>query len=81
MAWQLQDAKARFSEVVKRAGAQGPQNITVRGELTAVVLSWEDYQQLTKPKASFADFMKKSPLAGTDLNIERDDSDCRDIDL
>ena len=31
MAWALQDAKARFSEVVKRAQSEGPQHITVRG--------------------------------------------------
>ena len=79
--WQLQDAKARLSEVVKKAGKVGPQNITVHGELTAVVISWEDYQRLIKPKASFVDFMRKSPLVGVDLDTERDDSDCRDVDL
>ena len=79
--WQLQDAKARLSELVKCAYRSGPQNITVRGEPTAVVLSWDDYQRLTKPSESFADFISKSPLKGVELEVERDKSKTRDIDL
>lgn len=37
--WQLQDAKARFSEVVRRAAECGPQHVTVNGQDRAVILS------------------------------------------
>ncbi|MCC7413400.1 MAG: type II toxin-antitoxin system Phd/YefM family antitoxin, partial [Gammaproteobacteria bacterium] len=45
--WQLQEAKARSSELVKRAANQGPQEITLRGRPVAVVLSREDFERLT----------------------------------
>ena len=53
--WQLQDAKARFSEVVRRATDEGPQHVSVRGEPAAVVLSEQDYRQLTSKRPSLVD--------------------------
>jgi len=44
--WKLQDAKARFSEVVLLANEAGPQRVTVNGQEKAVVLSAEDYRRL-----------------------------------
>jgi antitoxin Phd len=44
--WKLQDAKARFSEVVRLANEAGPQRVTVNGQEKAVVLSAEDYRRL-----------------------------------
>jgi prevent-host-death family protein len=41
--WKLQDATARFSEVVRRAQSEGPQRVTVHGEKTVVVVSAEEY--------------------------------------
>jgi prevent-host-death family protein len=41
--WKLQDAKARFSEVVRRAQSDGPQRVTVHGKDAVVVLSAADY--------------------------------------
>ena len=79
--WQLQQAKARFSELVKSAVAQGPQNISVRGETTAVLISKEEYDRLTQANISFVAFMRRSPLVGLNLNIKRDKSLTRDIDL
>ena len=55
--WQLQDAKNRFSEVVKRARDQGPQTVTVHGQRAAVVLSAQEFDTLTKPPISFVDFL------------------------
>jgi prevent-host-death family protein len=81
--WQLQDAKARLSEVVKKAAQDGPQHITLHGAPAAVVLSAQDYQRLIKrsrPKR-FVDFLRSSPLKGVDLELERDRSAARDIDL
>ena len=42
--WQLQEAKARLSEVIKKAAKEGPQSITVHGESTAVIISQEEYE-------------------------------------
>ena len=42
----MQDAKARFSEVVRRAQSEGPQRVTVHGKETAVILSAEDYAKV-----------------------------------
>jgi antitoxin Phd len=79
--WQLQVAKARFSEVVRRAMQQGPQNITVRGESAVIVLSKVEYDRLKKPKLSLIDMLRQSPLFGANLHIDRDKSLPRDIDL
>jgi prevent-host-death family protein len=53
--WQLQDAKARFSELVKRARDQGPQHVSVRGAPAVVVVSEEDFAKLTSSRPSIAD--------------------------
>ena len=53
--WQLQDAKARFSEVIRRAVDEGPQHVSVRGEPAAVVLSEQEYHQLTAQRPSIVD--------------------------
>lgn len=47
--WPLQDAKAKFSEVI-RAAENEPQHITLRGEEKAVVISSEEYRRLRKAK-------------------------------
>ncbi|MEK6731785.1 MAG: type II toxin-antitoxin system Phd/YefM family antitoxin [Pseudomonadota bacterium] len=72
--WQLQEAKAHFSKVVKEAILKGPQDITVRGEPAVVILSWADYKKLQKTKPSLVEFMRQSPLVGISLNLSRDQS-------
>jgi antitoxin Phd len=79
--WQLQDAKARLSEVVKKATHEGPQHITLHGEPAAVVLSEADYRRLKKPPRRFVDFIRSSPLQGVDLDLTRDSSQPREIHL
>lgn len=69
--WQLQEAKARLSDVIKKAAKEGPQEITVHGEPTAVVISSKDYKMLKHPKGSFVEFMRSSPLYGLDLDLKR----------
>ncbi|WP_428490701.1 type II toxin-antitoxin system Phd/YefM family antitoxin [Rhodopila sp.] len=55
--WQLQDAKNRFSEVVKRARDDGPQTVTVHGQRAAVVVSAREFDTLSNPPVSFVDFL------------------------
>ena len=79
--WQLQEAKSKFSDVVKRALSEGPQGITVRGEPVAVLISRAEYTRLTHPKPGFVEFMRNSPLAGLALDIERQPDLTREIAL
>jgi prevent-host-death family protein len=65
--WKLQDAKNRFSEVVKRANAEGPQTVTVHGKPAAVVLSPTAYDLLTRPAPPFTDFLLLGPAWPDDL--------------
>ncbi len=53
--WQLQEAKARLSEVIRRAVDEGPQRVSVRGEPAAIILSERDYRQLTSKRPSIVD--------------------------
>ncbi len=79
--WALQDAKNRLSEVVNNAVREGPQTITRRGKETAVVISMEDFRQLTTSPGSLVSFFRKSPLAGVGLALERNQDDGREVIL
>lgn len=68
--WQLQDAKNKLSEVINLAISKGPQLITRRGEKTAVLLSYAEYEKLCKAQGKLTDFFRASPLA--DASISRD---------
>jgi len=59
--WQLQDAKARFSELVKRARECGPQHVSVRGEPAVVVVSEEEFARLTSSCPSIVDHILEGP--------------------
>lgn len=72
MGWQLQEAKNKLSEVVDQAVKSGPQEITRHGKKTAVILSMEDYRNLLGRKGNLADFFRQSPLAGVDLERNKD---------
>jgi prevent-host-death family protein len=75
--WQLQRAQARFRDLIKSAQAEGPQEITMRGEPVAVVLSRDDYDCLTRWKPGFVQFMRQSPLVGVGFELDRDRSSVR----
>ena len=79
--WQLQEAKAHLSEVIRLCTQQGPQILTVRGKEKAVLLSKQDYERLLGSKPNLFDFMRQSPLKGLEMSYERDQSSNRDVDL
>lgn len=79
--WQLQAAKARLSEVLRASRESGPQEITLRGSGVAVVVAKEDFERMTSKKGSFAEFMRRSPLAGAALRTRRDRSAVRRVKL
>lgn len=74
--WQLQEAKAHLSEVVKAATLGHPQQITLRGQPAVVILSKTQYAKLLKPKPSFIDFIRHSPLVGLDIDLTRNPMTC-----
>ncbi len=80
MEWQLADAKNRFTELVNRALAEGPQRVRRRGD-TVVVVAQRDYDKLSGKRPLFKAFlMGKGPsLEGLDLTHDR--SPMRDVKL
>src|SRR5437764_1364208 len=82
--WQLQTAKAKFSEVFRLARTEGPQRITRQGKDSVVVISEEEYKRLTakarRPK-SLVQFFRESPLVSVRLDPQRDKETGRDIEL
>ncbi len=79
--WQLQAAKARLSELVKICNQEGPQMLSVHGEDKAVLISKNDYEKLIAKKPHLVDFLRASPLVGVKLELQRDTSLDRDIQL
>jgi antitoxin Phd len=79
--WKLEDAKARFSEVVRHAQADGPQRVSVRGRDAVVIVSVEDFDRLARqePRQPFVAFMESLHVDGLDLT--RDTDRGRDIEL
>ena len=82
--WQLQTAKAQFSELFRRARAEGPQWVTKQGKEAVVVLPAEEFERLTsrgKQATSLVEFFAQSPLAKADLDFERIPDHGRPVDL
>ena len=85
--WQLTPAKTQLSNMAQKAASNVSQEITAYGESKAGVPSIEDNQKLRaakgrkiKPQNLF-EFLRTSPLYGLDLEIERDKSGSREIEL
>ena len=79
--WQLQDAKSKFSQLVESAMHDKPQFVTKHGNNAVVILSFEDYKKIVKPKTDLVSFFKRSPLAGMDLDLLRNKDFPRDFEL
>jgi antitoxin Phd len=82
-AWKLQDAKARFSQVVREALEHGPQRVTVHGKEAVVILSAEDYARLapTAAQPNLHALLSQSPLRDLDFELGSVRSPVRDVDL
>ena len=82
--WQLQDAKARFSEVFRLARSLGPQRVTKHGKEAVVILRAEEFEKLTgqarRPR-SLVEFFRRSPLVGSGIDLERQPDYGRETDL
>jgi prevent-host-death family protein len=65
--WQLQEAKARLSEVVRRAIDEGPQRVSLRGEPAVVVVSESEFRALKAKRRSIVDHILEGPPWPDDL--------------
>ena len=82
--WQLQDAKARLSEVFRLARECGPQRVTKHGREAVVVITDEEYTRLAQSEArkgSLSEFFAGSPLRGSGIDLDRARDFGRDIRL
>lgn len=81
--WKLEDAKAHFSELVRRARSDGPQLVTKRGKDAVMVISVEELERLqtpTPPKTPFIAFMESLHVPGLNLDIPRERDLGRELD-
>ena len=87
MSWQVQEAKQRFSEVLRAVRDEGPQTITRHGKEIAVVVDIDEYRRLAGPKRDFKDLMLGPPYNDgfaeimEEIVADRQNHVMREIDL
>jgi prevent-host-death family protein len=82
MRWQVQEAKQRFSELLRATRDGEPQIVTKHGEAVAVVIDYAQYEALRGVKVSFADFLVSGHATlPDDFEIERSSDMPREIDF
>ena len=81
--WPLQVAKARFSELVRRARSEGPQIVTVHGRDEVVVVAADEFRRLkcTRTGRSLIDALQASPSRGFEIKPGRARTPVRDVEL
>lgn len=81
--WVLQDAKARFSELVRRVHSEGPQHVTVHGRDEVVVITLEAFRRLQGERTGrdLIDAMQASPWRDVELDVSRSPMPVRDVEL
>lgn len=79
----MQDAKARFSELVRRVKSEGPQHVTVHGREEVVVISAREFRRLSGERTGQAliEALQASPCRDLDIAPERDPMPVRDVAL
>jgi prevent-host-death family protein len=80
MRWQLQEAKQRFSELVRRARDDGPQVVTKHGQDVAVIVAIDDYLRLKATVPDFKDYLLTAPDLDA-LDIRRPGEPARTVEL
>lgn len=78
--WQLQDAKQRFSELIRSVQTDGPQVVTRHGQEVAVVIDIAEYRRLRGDHADFKSFLRAAPDLEV-LEIERSPAPARAVEL
>lgn len=80
MRWQVQEAKQRFSKLVREAMRDGPQVVTRNGQEVVIVVDADEYHRLKGDTLDFKEFLRSAPELGT-LSISRDAATARAVDL
>ncbi len=79
--WTVAEAKAKFSEVIERARANGPQTVTRNGRTAVVVVASEEWERKSKRTGNLVEFLAASPLRNSGLKITRGKDRPRKIKL
>jgi len=79
--WQVQEAKAKFSELLNDAVESGYQTITKNGEPVAYLVSKDEFDRYLQPKKTLLEVFDECPYPEIDLSIERSSDTIREIDL
>jgi prevent-host-death family protein len=81
--WALQDAKARFSELVRKVRSEGPQHVTVHGRDEVVIISAEEFRRLKGDLTGelLIQAMQASPYRDIDIELESQPAPVRDVSL
>jgi len=81
MRWQVQEAKQRFSEMLRAAEAGEPQIVTKHGEAVAVIIDIGEYHRLTGQSGTLMEYLRAEPLIDADFKPERRADLPRDVGL
>ncbi|MGH7815439.1 MAG: type II toxin-antitoxin system Phd/YefM family antitoxin [Candidatus Binataceae bacterium] len=81
MEWQLQHAKARFSELIDRTLSEGPQTVTRRGKAVAVVIPAAEYRRLKTRGKSLKAYLVSGPHGDLEIDRPRDMGRVVDFDV
>jgi prevent-host-death family protein len=81
--WRLQDAKARFSELVRLAHSAGPQHVTLHGRDAVVIVDAAEFQRLQGQRTGqlLIDALQASPHRATDIEPSRSAMPVRAVKL
>src|SRR5258708_28583227 len=81
--WLLQDAKARFSELVRKVRSEGPQHVTVHGRDEVVVVAAEEFRRLKGSQSgqTLIDAIQSSPYREIEVEPQRTTPPVRDVSL
>jgi prevent-host-death family protein len=79
--WSVAEAKARFSELVEKAKTEGPQHVTRNGKEAVVVVSAVEWDRRTQTARTVLEFLERSPLKGSKINLERPPDFGRDVNF
>ena len=81
--WRLQDAKARFSELVRMAHSDGPQHVTLHGRDAVVVVAADEFDRLKGARSGqlLVEALQASPHRQTELEPRRSAMPVRAVKL
>ena len=79
MWWQIQEAKQRFSELLRAAASEGPQIVTRHGQEIAVVIDVSEFHKMRADTPDFKDYLRSGP-GFDDIDLTRSDERPSDID-